>query len=84
IHYASPRKRNAFFPVNSAAIPEHLLESEFFGHKKGAFTGATENKKGCFELACGGTLFLDEIADMPLSLQSRSCCALWKKKELSR
>jgi len=80
IHYASPRKRNAFFPVNSAAIPEHLLESEFFGHKKGAFTGATENKKGCFELACGGTLFLDEIADMPLSLQSKLLRALEEKR----
>jgi two-component system, NtrC family, response regulator AtoC len=80
IHYASPRKTNAIFPVNSAAIPEHLLESEFFGHKKGAFTGAIENKKGCFELANGGTLFLDEIADMPLSLQSKLLRALEEKK----
>ncbi|MFC1898634.1 sigma-54-dependent transcriptional regulator [Candidatus Cloacimonadota bacterium] len=80
IHYASPRKENAIFPVNSAAIPEHLLESEFFGHKKGAFTGATDNKKGCFELANGGTLFLDEIADMPFSLQSKLLRALEEKK----
>lgn len=80
IHYASPRKENAFYPVNSAAIPEHLLESEFFGHKKGAFTGATENKKGCFELANGGTLFLDEIADMPFTLQSKLLRALEEKR----
>ena len=80
IHYASPRKDNAIYPVNSAAIPEHLLESEFFGHKKGAFTGATENKKGCFELANGGTLFLDEIADMPIMLQSKLLRALEEKR----
>ncbi|MCF7794659.1 MAG: sigma-54 dependent transcriptional regulator [Candidatus Cloacimonetes bacterium] len=80
IHYASPRKEYAFYPVNSAAIPEHLLESEFFGHKKGAFTGATDNKKGCFELANGGTLFLDEIADMPFTLQSKLLRALEEKK----
>jgi len=76
IHYASNRRKNGFYPVNSAAIPEHLLESEFFGHVKGAFTGANENKKGCFELANGGTLFLDEIADMPMMLQSKLLRAL--------
>lgn len=80
IHYASPRQNFAFHPVNSAAIPENLLESEFFGHKKGAFTGAIDNKKGCFELANGGTLFLDEIADMPFALQSKLLRALEEKK----
>jgi two-component system, NtrC family, response regulator AtoC len=80
IHHASCRNKFPFFPVNSSAIPETLLESEFFGHVKGAFTGATENKKGCFELAGGGTLFLDEIADMPLNLQSKILRAIEEKK----
>jgi DNA-binding NtrC family response regulator len=80
IHHAGNRKRNPFYPVNSSAIPETLLESEFFGHVKGSFTGATENKKGCFELADGGTLFLDEIADMPLNLQSKLLRAIEEKK----
>ena len=71
IHYASERNKFPFFPVNSAAIPETLLESEFFGHMKGAFTGAIDNKKGCMEMANGGTLFLDEIADMPINLQAK-------------
>ncbi|MCD4817757.1 MAG: sigma-54 dependent transcriptional regulator [Candidatus Cloacimonetes bacterium] len=71
IHYSGARSKMPFFPVNSAAIPETLLESEFFGHIKGAFTGATENKKGYMELANMGTLFLDEIADMPLTLQAK-------------
>ncbi|MCK4653710.1 MAG: sigma-54-dependent Fis family transcriptional regulator [Candidatus Cloacimonetes bacterium] len=80
IHFASVRKEHPFFPVNSSAIPETLLESEFFGHRKGAFTGATENKKGCFELAHGGSLFLDEIADMPYSLQAKLLRAIEEKK----
>lgn len=71
IHYASPRKKGIFVPVNSAAIPENLLESEFFGHVKGAFTDAREDKKGFLEIANGGTLFLDEIGDMPISLQAK-------------
>ena len=71
IHYASKRKDNAFFTVNSSAITESLLESEFFGHKKGSFTGAVNDKLGFFEVCNGGTLFLDEIADMPLTLQSK-------------
>ncbi len=71
IHYSSPRKEYPFFPINSSAIPETLLESELFGHTKGAFTGADRDKKGIFELANHGTLFLDEIADMPFQLQSK-------------
>lgn len=80
IHYASPRKDAAFYPVNCSAIPETLLESEFFGHRKGSFTGATENKKGFFELASSGTLFLDEIADMPYLLQSKLLRAIEERK----
>ena len=71
IHYGSPRNEQVFAPVNSSAIPATLLESEFFGHMKGAFTDAKEDKKGYFELANNGTLFLDEIADMPFSLQAK-------------
>ncbi|WP_439185589.1 sigma-54-dependent transcriptional regulator [Carboxylicivirga taeanensis] len=71
IHYGSPRKKQVFAPVNSSAIPETLLESEFFGHVKGAFTDARDEKKGYFELANKGTLFLDEIADMPYALQAK-------------
>ncbi len=71
IHYTGSRKEHSFFPVNSTAIPESLLESEFFGHRKGSFTDAREDKKGFFELANKGTLFLDEIADMPLNLQAK-------------
>ncbi len=71
IHYQSRRKDKLFIAQNCAALPENLLESELFGHKKGSFTGATEDKKGLFELADGGTLFLDEIGEMPLSLQAK-------------
>ena len=71
VHYRGPRRKHPFFPVNCAAIPEPLLESELFGHERGAFTGAVERRKGKFELAHGGTLFLDEIADMPLTLQAK-------------
>ncbi len=71
IHFGSPRKKQVFAPVNSSAIPETLLESEFFGHVKGAFTDARDEKKGYFELANKGTLFLDEIADMPYALQAK-------------
>lgn len=71
IHYGSSRKKNLFCAVNSSAITDSLLESEFFGHKKGSFTGAIADKKGFFEVSDEGTLFLDEIADMPLNLQAK-------------
>ncbi|MBN2460942.1 MAG: sigma-54-dependent Fis family transcriptional regulator [Candidatus Cloacimonetes bacterium] len=80
IHYASTRKEFPFYPINSSAVPETLLESEFFGHVKGAFTGADKNKHGCFVLAEGGTLFLDEIADMPVNLQAKLLRVLEEKK----
>ena len=69
VHKASPRADKPFVAINCGAIPENLLESELFGHKKGAFTGATQDQQGLFQAAHGGTLFLDEIGDMPLSLQ---------------
>jgi sigma-54 dependent transcriptional regulator, flagellar regulatory protein len=69
IHYHSSRCKGPFVPVNCGAIPAELLESELFGHEKGAFTGAISSRKGRFELADGGTLFLDEIGDMPMSMQ---------------
>jgi DNA-binding NtrC family response regulator len=71
LHTNSPRKDKPFIPVNCAALPESLLESEMFGHVKGAFTGASCAKDGLFEAADGGTLFLDEISAMPISLQSK-------------
>lgn len=69
IHYNSPRKDKPFVVLNCGAIPENLLESELFGHMKGAFTGAISNKRGLFETADGGTIFLDEIGELPLSMQ---------------
>ena len=69
LHDLSPRRGQAFIAVNCAALPESLLESELFGHEKGAFTGAAERRLGRFELADGGTIFLDEIGDVPLSVQ---------------
>lgn len=71
IHKNSDRKNNPFVAINCSAIPESLLESELFGHTKGAFTGASDFQKGVFEQAHGGTLFLDEIAEMPFNLQSK-------------
>ena len=71
IHVNSPREKGPFISVNCAALPETLLESELFGHERGAFTGATALRKGRFELADSGTLFLDEIGDIPLLLQSK-------------
>lgn len=79
IHYESDRKNNVFCAVNSSAISETLLESEFFGHKKGSFTGAIADKKGFFEVSNEGTLFLDEIADMPINLQAKILRAIEEK-----
>nr|MBN2278249.1 sigma 54-interacting transcriptional regulator [candidate division Zixibacteria bacterium] len=83
IHYSSNRKDRRFISVNCAALPETLLESELFGHKKGAFTGADRDKTGLFEEANGGTFFLDEIADMPLSIQAKVLRIL-EEKEIVR
>jgi two-component system response regulator PilR (NtrC family) len=71
IHHASVRGSGPFVPVNCGAIPEQLLEAEFFGYRKGAFTGAVEDRAGFFQAARGGTLFLDEIGDLPLAMQSK-------------
>jgi transcriptional regulator with GAF, ATPase, and Fis domain len=71
VHEESPRGGGPFVPVNSAALPEGMLESELFGHVKGAFTGALRDKKGRFELADGGSLFLDEVSELPLVLQAK-------------
>ncbi len=71
IHELSPRQMNPFVAVNCAAIPETLMESEIFGHEKGAFTGAMDRRAGCFELADGGTLLLDEIGEMPIPTQAK-------------
>jgi two-component system response regulator GlrR len=80
IHQASARCNNAFIPVNCGAIPEPLLESELFGHSKGAFTGATHEHNGLFQAAHNGTLFLDEIGDMPLALQVKLLRVLQEKE----
>ncbi|MBA3712981.1 MAG: sigma-54-dependent Fis family transcriptional regulator, partial [Pyrinomonadaceae bacterium] len=71
VHNLSPRKNAAFIAINCSAIPDTLMESELFGHEKGAFTGASSRRQGCFELASSGTLLLDEIAEMPTMLQSK-------------
>ena len=71
LHNASPRKHRAFVPINCAAIPYELLESELFGHVRGAFTGAHASRAGMFQLSDGGTLFLDEIGEIPMSLQPK-------------
>ena len=71
IHQLSPRRERPFVAINCAAIPETLIESEIFGHEKGAFTGALERRTGCFELAEGGTILLDEIGEMPVGTQAK-------------
>ena len=71
IHRRSHRGKNTFVALNCAALPEHLIESELFGYEKGAFTGATQLKRGKFELAHGGTLFLDEVGDMAVATQAK-------------
>lgn len=80
IHDLSPRCAANFVPVNCGAIPSELMESEFFGHKKGSFTGATADKEGLFQQANGGTLFLDEVADLPISMQVKLLRAIQEKK----
>ncbi|BDX39075.1 sigma-54-dependent Fis family transcriptional regulator [Tenuifilaceae bacterium CYCD] len=80
IHYLSERKKSYFYAVNCSAIPETLFESEFFGHKKGSFTGANEDKAGWFEIAHGGTLFLDEVVEMQPAMQSKLLRVLEERK----
>jgi DNA-binding NtrC family response regulator len=80
LHELSPRKTHPFVAVNCAAIPETLIESELFGHEKGAFTGAVERRAGCFELASGGTLLLDELGEMPVATQAKLLRVLEERK----
>ena len=80
VHELSPRRSKPFVPINCAAIPETLIESEIFGHEKGAFTGALERRTGCFELAEGGTLLLDEIGEMPVATQAKLLRVLEDRK----
>jgi two-component system response regulator PilR (NtrC family) len=79
IHELGPRADRPFVPVNCGAIPSELMESEFFGHKKGSFTGASEDKQGLFQAANEGTLFLDEVADLPLAMQVKLLRAIQEK-----
>ena len=80
MHALSPRADGPFVAINCAAIPDTLLETELFGHEKGAFTGAVGRKPGRFEMAHRGTLFLDEIGELPLGLQAKILRALEKKR----
>lgn len=80
IHEKSARREKPFVPVNCGAIPENLMESEFFGYRKGAFTGADQDRDGFFQAASGGTLFLDEVADLPLPMQVKLLRAIQEKK----
>jgi two-component system response regulator PilR (NtrC family) len=79
IHEQGPRAKQPFIPVNCGAIPSELMESEFFGHRKGSFSGAFEDKPGLFQAANGGTLFLDEVADLPLAMQVKLLRAIQEK-----
>jgi DNA-binding NtrC family response regulator len=80
LHFSGPRRDGPFVAVNCAAIPEELFESELFGHRRGAFTGAAETRRGHFQLASGGTLLLDEVGEMPLGLQSKLLRAIEARK----
>ncbi|HEY3328051.1 MAG TPA: sigma-54 dependent transcriptional regulator [Novimethylophilus sp.] len=80
IHSSGPRREGPFVPVNCGALPENLIESEFFGYRKGAFTGAQQDREGFFQAAGGGTLFLDEVADLPLPMQVKLLRAIQEKK----
>jgi two-component system response regulator PilR (NtrC family) len=80
IHHHGPRRDGPFVPVNCGAIPESLMESEFFGYRKGAFTGADADRDGFFQAASGGTLFLDEVAELPISMQVKLLRAIQEKK----
>src|SRR5690606_5479546 len=79
IHYLGPRANGPFIPVNCGSIPAELMEREFFGHKRGSFTGAIQDKQGLFQAANGGTLFLDEVADLPLAMQVKLLRAIQEK-----
>ena len=80
IHDKSPRRSRPFVPINCAAVPETLIESELFGHERGAFTGADRRREGCFERANGGTLLLDEITEMRPEMQAKLLRVLEDKK----
>ena len=80
IHEKGARRDRAFVPVNCGAIPESLMESEFFGYRKGAFTGAEADREGFFHVANGGTLFLDEVADLPFPMQVKLLRAIQEKR----
>ena len=84
LHYNGPRSEQRFYALHCAAIPEELLESELFGHEKGAFTGAVSQKIGIFEAANGGTLFLDEVGEMSLAAQVRLLRVLQEKEFIPR
>ena len=83
IHAQSNRSSGPFIALNCAALPEHLLESTLFGHRRGAFTGATEHRRGLFQAAHQGTLFLDEIGEMPLSMQAKVLRALQEQRVMA-
>jgi transcriptional regulator with PAS, ATPase and Fis domain len=83
IHYNSPRREKRFVAINCGALPENLLESELFGYKKGAFTGATESRSGLLEAANGGTLFLDEVGNLPMNVQ-KTLLRFLQEKEFNR